>query len=492
LLAQVVTIALGFVIPRLTLVHWGSETNGLMSSVGSMLTYMSLLEAGVGTAALQALYGPIAREDRASTNRIMSAVHQFYKRTGIIYLGIVLILSVIYTLFVQTELPKATVFAVILLSGLSGVLSYFFQGKFTIFLSAEGKSYVTTNITTVISVAVDFVKVALLMLGGNVVMLQVVYFGFNLLRVVIYSVYMHRHYAWIDYHACPDTQALSQRKAVLIHQISGLIFNNTDVLILTVLATLKTVSVYNMYMMIFGMVKAIGTVLSGGYTYALGQAYNSDRNRFVKLFDIYETYTISIMFSLYCVCGILILPFLKLYTAGIDDISYIDNYLPWLFVTYFLLHNGRTSSGNVINFAQKFEETKWRSILESGINLTVTIVLTAKIGIYGALLGTIAALLYRTNDMILFASRILERSAWITYRRWISNVILVFLLMIVFSKIELPIDSYFSFLVWAVILTISIALLFMIVCSIMELDSAKYLFRLLKTRCQKNTKENHI
>ncbi len=73
---------------------------------------------------------------------------------------------------------------------------------------------------------------------------------------------------------------------------------------------------------------------------------------------------------------------------------------------------------NTISFAQHFRQTQWRSVLESGINLSVSICAvlllrgrTELSGIYGVLIGTIAALLYRSNDMILYANRrILHRS----------------------------------------------------------------------------------
>ena len=55
ILGQVITIAMGIVIPRLVLVNLGSENNGLLSSITQVLGYASLLEAGVGLASLQAL-----------------------------------------------------------------------------------------------------------------------------------------------------------------------------------------------------------------------------------------------------------------------------------------------------------------------------------------------------------------------------------------------------------------------------------------------------
>lgn len=480
ILAQIITFAVGIVIPRLVLVNLGSEANGLLSSVGNILTYMSLLEAGVGTATLQALYKPCATKDRDSANSIMAATDYFYRRTGTIYLFIVLALSVGYTFAVRTEMSRLDVFAVVLLSGLSGVISYFFQGKFKIFLSAEGRNYVNTNIVTIIHVVGSIAKAVLLYTGFGVVAVQISAFALNLVQMTVYTLYMKRHYPWLNVRVKPDLDAISQRNAVLVHQISGLIFSNTDVLLLTVFAGLKQVSVYSMYAMIYGMVKSLAVVLYNSYTYALGQSYNTDRQRFYRMFDAFEVATMMVTFSLYCICRVLMNPFLELYTAGVNDIRYVDPYLPWLFAVFYLLHNGRTSSGTVIEIAQHFSQTRWRSILESSINLTVSVICVNRFGIYGVLMGTIAALLYRTNDMIIYASRILGRSCWITYRRWLLNLALFFALSFALDQISLPAANYLQLLLTAVVVSIAVIGVFVGVNALAERESARYVFNIGK------------
>ena len=478
LISQFFTIALGIIIPRLVLVNLGSESNGLLNSVATAISYMSLLEAGVGTATLQALYLPVSKNDRDSVSRIMSATNYFYRRTGRVYFIIVLVIACSFTGFARTNIPKYEVFFVVLLAGLSGVLNYFFQGKFKILLDAEGKSYITTNLGTIVQILVSVTKALVLLLGGNVVAVQAVYFIYNLAQMFVFVLYMKRHYSWVDYKSTPDFEAISQKNAVLLHQISQLIFNNTDILILTLLTNFKEVSVYSMYGLIYGMVKSI-TVTTDGYLYALGQSFQ-DRHRFIKMFDSYEVIKIGMTASFFCITHILILPFLRLYTSGVNDINYIDYNLPWLFSTIYLLHNGRQSSGNLINIAQRFEDTKWRSVLESVINLVASIVLTIKYGIYGVLFGTILALLYRTNDMIIYAAHILERSPLITYRRWISNVVLFFFIATITSKINMQVSNYFLLIFEGLISAIIIIPLFIAINVIIEPNVTRYLGGVIK------------
>ena len=82
-ISQVITLLLGIIIPKLMIVSYGSEVNGLLSSIRQVFVYVALLEAGIGTASLQALYAPIATNDKKRTCEIMSATNRYYKRTGI-------------------------------------------------------------------------------------------------------------------------------------------------------------------------------------------------------------------------------------------------------------------------------------------------------------------------------------------------------------------------------------------------------------------------
>lgn len=489
ILAQIITIGLGIFIPRLVLVNLGSEANGLLNSVSSILAYMALLEAGVGTATLQSLYRPLGDSDRDSINRIMSATHHFYRRTGAVYLLIVIALSIGYTAIIDASLSKLSIFLVVLLSGISGVLSYFFQGKYRILLAAEGKTYITTNISTICTVGVSLTKATILLLGGNVVLVQSVYFVFNLLQMTLILFYVHKNYPWLNLKVKPDFEALSQRKAVLVHQISALIFSNTDVIILTAFTSLKTVSVYSMYAMIFGMVKSVAVTISESFVYALGQSF-SNKEKFNKLFNAYETYNLAITFSLFAITGVLILPFLKLYTSGVNDINYVDMHVAGLFVVYYLLHYGRASSGHVINFAQHFEQTKWRSVLESVINLTTSLILTFKFGIYGVILGTIIALLYRTNDMIIYAAKIMERSPWITYKRWLRNLTVFVAVAFIATRFNFTLDSYPKMFLYGTILCITIIPLFLGINSFAEPESAKYAYNVMKNVLSTKLKRN--
>lgn len=485
-LNQIITIALGILVPRLVLVSFGSEVNGLVNSITQIFVYFSLLEAGVGAATLQALYGPVARDDKASINEILAATSRYYKKTGIVYFFAVLGLAVVYPLVVSTDIPPMTIILVILLQGMVGVANYFFQGKFRYLLEAEGKNYIITNLTTMVTILTNVAKIILLLLGADIVIVQASYMVFNLLQMLFIAVYIHRRYKWLNLKVQPNYGAISQKNNALIHQFSNLIFNNTDVLILTVVCGLKVASVYSMYTLFFNMINTMLSTASSGVVFTLGQRFNVDREGYTKLFDCYESYYLSLVFTLFAVTYIFILPFMKLYTAGITDINYIDQYLPMLFVAMNLLSAGRGPSNNTINIAGHFKQTQWRSILETAINVSVSLVCVYFYGIYGVLFGTIAALLYRANDMIIYSNRvILKRSPKKTYRRWGIDLVLLLIILFVSSQIHLALDTYGQIILWAAIYLIIIAGIFFGVTSLTERESAKMIGSLFRPLWQK-------
>ncbi|CAM3304745.1 MULTISPECIES: lipopolysaccharide biosynthesis protein [Saccharibacillus] len=481
LFSQIITIGLAFFIPRLIMVGYGSETNGLVNSISQIIGYLALLEAGVGAASLQALYKPVAEGDRGRINSILAATSAYYKKTGVYYFFAVILLAIVYPLIVESGYSMLTVFAIVLFTGLGGAVNYYFQGKFKVLLLAEGKSYIESSVVTVGNIVNNLVRIALLLQGVNIVTVQLAYFVIVLLQILAYQIYIRRHYHWLELTVKPDYPAISQKNSVMIHELSYLIFRNTDVLVLTLFTNLKVVSVYVLYNMIFNVVDSFVQTFGGSIKFALGQSFFEQRQKFDRLYNAYETYFIGLVFAVVTLAYLLVLPFMRLYTAGITDANYIDIWLPLLFAVSKLLMNARAPADNVIDIAGHFRGTQGRSIAESAINLVFSFGLVHWLGLYGVLLGTIVALLYRSVDMIFYANvRLLQRNPWLTLRKWLLCALLFVLAVLLDQRMELPIHSYAGFFLWAAILGLIVLPAYMAVLSIFERESFRYVFSFVK------------
>lgn len=101
LFGQLMTIACGVLIPRLVMVSYGSEINGLLNSISQIFVYFGLFEAGVGTASVQALYAPVAKNNRDDIQSILAATKKFYFKIGILYFAAVVLLATFYPFLLQ-------------------------------------------------------------------------------------------------------------------------------------------------------------------------------------------------------------------------------------------------------------------------------------------------------------------------------------------------------------------------------------------------------
>lgn len=299
--------------------------------------------------------------------------------------------------------------------------------------------------------------------------------------MIIFQVYVNKHYKWLDFNVEPDYQSIEQKGSVMIHEISYMVFRNTDLLILTIFTNLKTVSIYVMYNFIFTIIDNVVMTVNTSIKFILGQSYHEGREKFIKFYDVYELYFMSFVFSLLTITYIAILPFMKLYTAGVTDVNYIDFWLPVLFLTIKLLVNARSSSNNIITIAGHFRNTQYRSILESGINLFCSVVFVIFLGIYGVLLGTIVAVIYRSIDIIIYANKeVLNRSPWRTIRRWIINVIILLSIVLIERVVNYNINSYGDFILLCIILLLTVMPLYFVINSLVEKNVFLYMLEFVK------------
>lgn len=472
-IGQVITLVIGIFIPRLVIVSYGSQVNGLLSSTSTIISYLALLEAGVGAATCQALYRPIHEKNRKSINQILSATHYYYKRTGVAYLGLIILISLLYPLVISSTLDYWFMGIIIFINGLPGVINFFFQRKYISFLEALGENYIVTNLQTIITVVASIMKIILLQLNVSIIIVQVIYCVTSLGQMIFILVYIKKKYDWISIREEPNYDALNQKNAALVHQICSLITNSTDVIVLSMFCDLETVSIYTVYNMIFGIVYNAILSVNSGIQYALGQTFCKGKNYYIKISDAYETYYVTIASSLLLVTYIMITPFLYLYTAG-ADINYIDIYLPLMFLIVKLLNSFRNASINTITVSGAFGETKKHAVIESILNLSISIFSVWKLGMIGVLFGTAVAFLYRCIVAIRFANRkILDRSCWHSIRAILLNSVLVFMGVMLSRNSVFEYKSYLIFFGRAALFAIATLVFFGVINSLCDIKSFK-------------------
>lgn len=481
LVYQVVLISLSFLLPRLYLENFGSEVNGVLSTIKQIFTYMCLLEAGVGLATTQALYKRIGEKDYKSASEVISATHSYYIKTGIIYLAIVLIIAVVYAYLIPTSIDSTVLFFIVILNAVPALFSYFVQAKYRILMEVDGRKYVINNSETILQLASNVGKILVLLLTDSLVLIQLVYCIIALVQLAFLYFYAKRRYKWLDFKAKPDFEAISQKNSVLVHQLSGMVFNNTDVILISVLCDFKAASIYAIYNMFFSQVQNFITSIVSSFTFALGQMFHTDRKKFDKLFNAYETFYVMATCIIYTLMAVFLLPLIQIYTSGINDAQYTNVFLVLLFVIMNLLANCKLPANSIIEYSGDFEKTRSYAIWEMVINITVSVIAIIYMGICGAILGTIAALLYRGVMTIYYSNKkVLKRNQMRTYKILISNCAVFAVVMAIFFVDTFSNVSFLKLLLNGIIHSIWIAGLYLLINFVFNKSAFKTLFEIYR------------
>ena len=474
----VITFALGIVIPKLFIVNLGSEVNGLVSSVGQIFSYVGLLEAGIGTTVIQALYKPIAENNQLRINRILSASGRYYKKIGIIYIFCIILIAIVYPLIVSVDLPKWQVIGVVCFSGLGNAINFLLQQNYIALLSAEGRGYVTTNFNLAVNIAVSLAKAVLLINGFNIVYVMGAQFFITLFRIVLMRIYIAKKYKWLNAKSEPDFSALGKQKYVMTQQLSYFVYTNTDIVFLTFMGNLTMVSIYTLYNMIVGVIEGIVGAFTSSILFAMGQLYNENFNKFKKIFMIFDSFYMTLVFAWFSVVYLCITPFLSIYTKGITDANYIDSTLAFLFVILKMVTTLRSQSQNTINFSGHFKETQRSSVIEAVMNIVVSLVGIYFIGIYGVVIGSIVSSFYKGIVITNYANNHIimldTKEKVLRYVRWVVYII-VFGMVCVLSKSVLPqiMSSYVEWVELAVFCTLIMCAIYFGLWFILDIRSAK-------------------
>jgi len=481
LIYQVVLISLSFLLPRLYLENFGSEVNGVLQAIKQIFTYMCLLEAGVGLATTQALYKKIGENDYKSASEVLSATNTYYKKTGIIYSAIVLVIAVVYAYLIPTSINSNVLFFIVILNAIPSLFSYFVQAKYRILMEVDGRKYVINNSETILQLASNIGKILVLLLTDSLILIQLVYCIIALLQLVYLYFYAKRRYKWLNLKAKPDFESISQKNSVLMHQLSGMVFNNTDVILISVLCDFKAASIYAIYNIFFSQVQNFITSVVSSFTFALGQMFHTDREKFDKLFNVYETFYIMATCIIYTLMAVFLLPIIQIYTSGINDAEYTNVFLLMLFVIMNLIANSKLPANGVIEYSGDFKKTRLYAVLEMIINITVSVIAIIYIGICGAILGTIAALLYRGIMTIYYSNKkILKRSQMGTYKILIANGIVFAVVMAIFFVDTFSNMSFLNLLFYGAVNSIWIVGLYLLVNFLFNRTAFKTFFGLYR------------
>lgn len=479
---QLIIVLTGIYIPQLMITTYGSSINGMVSSITQFISYISLVEAGIGNASLVALFSPLVNQEYKKVNSIMSATRNFYRGAGSIFAVLLVGLAMIYPFFSNGGIDTSLIRWMVIVLGSSTLVDFWVLGKYRVFLNANQKGYIVTVTQSVGTVLNAMICILLIKFKCSILLVKAIATLVYVLRTIYIWVYVKKKYTYLNFDAVPDNSALKRRWDVLIHQITGVIVNSTDVVVLTTfLRNFSEISVYTAYNLIASNIITLLDSFSSSLCAVFGEVFAKKEEKLVRESYLIYEYMFFLMSFIMATCMmILMIPFMKVYTTNITDAQYIRPITAVLFTIIVLSRSIRTPSLTMIMAVGHYRETRRAAILEAVINIVVSVLLVKKCGINGVLIGTVCSYMYRTLDIIIYVGKkVISGTLKITITRVIRNVIIMGMVIGINCLVGAKVTNWLEWFLYAMRVGVISMVLFLTVNTCFETQMTKKVFSII-------------
>ncbi len=393
-ISTVLSSVLGFISRTVFIYIIGATYLGANSLFTNILSMLSLTELGIGNAISFSLYKPLAKNDIETVKSLMQFYKKAYRYIALAIISIGLLLIPFLDFFIKDSGGIEHITLIYLIFLYNTVISYLFSYKITL-LAADQKSYLMTNVNMIISLVTLVIQLIVLVLSKN-------YFCYLISGAVIGTVqwyfinkFIYKRYPYLRDKNVNKLNSLQLNviktnvKAMMFHKIGELCINQTDNIIISSFINLITVGLYNNYYMIINIINKFALSLFNAASASLGNLIATENEE--KRYSVFKVYNFLgfWVFGWTTIClTILLNPFVTLW---IGKEYCIDNLTLGLVMINYYLVGMRVTVGNIKMAAGLYSQDQWVPIIQSIVNLVVSIWGAIHLGLAGVFLGTVVS-----------------------------------------------------------------------------------------------------
>ena len=366
--------------------------NGLFSNILSML---SLVELGIGSAMGYALYQPLAKDDKEKITSLMALYKKSYNIIGIVValLGIMMIPLLQY-IIVKPQQIVENIYIIYLVYLFNTASSYFFSYRSALLIAAQ-KNYIVSGVNYAITTIVSIIQIPILLITQNFMIYLICQSIGVFINNVIVSMWAKHDYPYIEKkNVKPITKKEKRQmavniKALTINKIAAMLVNNTDNIVITYFNGLISTGVISNYTLLTGTLGSITSQLFNGITASVGNLNAVENNK--KKYNFFRILNLA-NFWIYgwCCIGIFLV------SGEIVKICFgqkfvLDMQIPLVLAINFYLVGMNNAVLIYKNAMGLFKYGQYLLILTAMINLVLDVILGKMWGMFGIFLATIIA-----------------------------------------------------------------------------------------------------
>lgn len=440
---------LGMLVIKIIIEKYGSDFNGLNSTISQFLNMLLLLEGGLTIAVNVALLKPYKENDLILINKILSATKKNFLKIGVLFFSFGIISSLIYSFFIKSSFNFSFVFSLFLIAMLPTGLNLLLAVKYRVIIQMDQKEYIINLINIITILCTHLLNIFIAIQKFNIILIRINTMIFSLLNILLIVLYVNKKYTKFNFNDDHNLPKISGTGDIFVQKITGGFYSAFPMLLITLTIGTVEASIYAVYNSIFLFIKGILLVVLNAPKMALGTSFlqKDSKNKF-KLFKLYQFISIKILSIFLLTTSILIMPFINIYTRKMTDINYIDIKIAVFMILIAMFEILHIPSGIVLNMTGEFKITKNIQLLAVIVLILSLIFGQKKNGLYGILTGVlITAILLGILEIYIVHKKYFEGNVGYFLKLFLYNLLFAYFLYYFENKIASYIYNWESFVV---------------------------------------------
>ena len=388
ILATLVNGALGLVVTRLVISRFGSDFNGLDSTANQIINVLLVLEGGFTLASNVALFAPVANNEYGTINGVLKATRNKFRKIAGLFLAAGCVTAFVYTLTVNSGLPKELIFTVIIMAVLPQVINLFFATTYRVLLQSQQREYVISSCNALTFGLAHLTNIFMITHGGQMWMVRFVTMVYALVNSLLIFTYTRKKNTYLDFRVEARPEMITGTNDVMAQKITGVVYAGWPIIFLSITPNGGTMlaSVYAVYNNVFMMLKALLYGIVDAPRLSFGQMMTERKREEVwPVFKEYEFVALFCVFIAFTTISALIMPFVTMFTTGVEDINYKDAVIALFMIAIGVAEMLHIPCGHMINMSGNFRVSKRFQIIACGILIVLMTILGLIFGVYGML-----------------------------------------------------------------------------------------------------------
>lgn len=402
LIYQIVATICTFILPRLILVGYGSDVNGLVNSITKFLMVISFADFGVGVVVQSALYKPLSKNDIVLVSKIVASGERYYKQLSITIFIYIFFVCIFFSLLFKSDYSIVYLVELIIAISIVSLSQYYFGVIDRSLLFAAQMGYLQYNIHTVLLIISTGLSVVMILRGCSIQAVKICTAFVFVLKPIIMRIFVNARFK-IDRKIEYTEEPINQKWNGIFQHIAAVINDQVDIVVLTIFSSIKDVSIYSVYNMIaFGIKQILMSLVSGVQALMGDLLARQETEKVQEYFDQFEWSVHLFTVGIYGCTADLILPFVMLYTQDVKDTNYYSPLFAILLVLANAAHCVRLPYNIMIFAAGHYKQTQTNYIIAAIVNVSFSIVMVKRFGLVGVTIGTLVAMIYQTMWMAVY------------------------------------------------------------------------------------------